>query len=525
MNIRVKTVLILVLMLILIGNLKITSASKISMAYLYGNYDYISLVERTDDALNVVSPSYFDLDENGNLKLNIIDKNLIKEMHEKEIKVTPFLSNHWDKAKGKKALSNAENLSEEIVKAINKYNLDGINIDIENVTEKEKTKYTNLVKILREKLGNDKIISVAVAANPYNWQTGWHGSYDYKELSKYADYLVIMAYDEHYESGTEGAVASIDFIEKSIEYALKNVEREKIVVGLPFYGRYWKEGDNYGGYGVSIERINNLIKKYESYVEYDDKNKTAIATITIKNSDTKPTINGKKLYAGTYKFYYENEESINEKIELVKQYNLKGIGCWSLGQETLSIWNNYSKYLKSSNKSETEENYSEVEWAKEAIEFVKEKGWIQGRTKNKYEPKEYLTRAEFATIITRILELDTNNIEETSYKDISSHWAKKEIITLTKTGLIEGYTDGTYRPDKYITREEIAKVLSNLIEKNEENTAVNFKDVDLKRWSYKYIEKMVQNGIMKGYENNTFRPNSNITRAEIAVVLERMYNN
>ena len=79
---KIKIVCILISLLILIGNLKISNASKISMAYLYGNFDYISLVKRTDDALNVVSPSYFDLDSNGNLVLNSIDKTLINTMHE-----------------------------------------------------------------------------------------------------------------------------------------------------------------------------------------------------------------------------------------------------------------------------------------------------------------------------------------------------------------------------------------------------------------------------------------------------------
>lgn len=79
--------------------------------------------------------------------------------------------------------------------------LDGVNVDIENVTEKQRTQYTELVRRLRESLPSDKEVSVAVAANPSGWNTGWHGSYDYAELGKYADHLFIMAYDEHYQGG------------------------------------------------------------------------------------------------------------------------------------------------------------------------------------------------------------------------------------------------------------------------------------------------------------------------------------
>lgn len=518
---KIKLICVSILLLILVGSLQTANANKISMAYLYGNYDYISLIERNENALNVVSPSYFDLNSNGNLILNSVDKNLVNEMHKKGIKVTPFLSNHWDKSVGRAALSNIEKLTNDIVSAINKYNLDGINVDIENVTEVDRNNYTKLVRTLREKLPKGKIVSVAVAANPYNWQTGWHGSYDYQELAKYADYLVLMAYDEHYESGTEGAVAGINFVEKSVKYALSKVSSDKIVIGVPFYGRYWKVGSSYGGYGVTQDKISTLINRYESYVTYDYENETAIATIKIKASDTKPSISGRTLYEGTYKFYYENEKSINAKIALANKYNLKGIGCWSLGQETNDVWGNYAKYLGKGEKTFKDEN--EVTWAKDSIEFVKQKGWITGKSLNEFKPNDYLTRAELATIITRILELDTSYSNENLYMDVNYHWGKNAINALTKAGLMQGYGDKTFRPDKYVTREEVAKILYYLEVDLKDKEKVNFSDMRNERWSYEYIKKMAEKGILKGYEDGTFRPENSITRAEIAVILERMY--
>lgn len=295
---------------------------------------------------------------------------------------------------------------------------------------------------------------------------------------------------------------------------------KKWYFGLPFYGRYWKSGNSYGGYGVSLSKINSLVSKYESNVTYDYQNESAIATIKIKLSDAKTSINGRTLYEGTYKFYYENEKSINAKIELANKYNLKGIGCWSLGQETLEVWTNYARYLGAENKLEDVE---EVSWAIDAIEFVKEKEWIKGRTLNSYEPNGYLTRAEAATIIARILELEIQNTNEILYADTNNHWAKNEINLVTKTGLMEGYEDKTFRPDKYITREEMSKILS-LLEKNlKETENISFNDVSSERWSYKYIMEMAKQGILKGYEDGSFRPQNSITRAEIAVILERMY--
>lgn len=155
-------------------------------------------------------------------------------MQNRGIKVVPFLSNHWDREKGIKALANRHSLSDQIVSSIVMYNLDGVNVDIENVTHLQREYYTDFVRLLREKMPEGKTLAVAVAPNPYGITTGWHGSYDYKSLAKYSDYLMIMAYDESYPGGPAGPVASYDFVEATIIKALTEVPKDKIVLGIPF---------------------------------------------------------------------------------------------------------------------------------------------------------------------------------------------------------------------------------------------------------------------------------------------------
>lgn len=495
------------------------------MSYLYGNYNYSNLVTRTRNGLNEVSPSYFDLYTSGNLKLNTVDTNFVNEMHSKGIKVVPFLSNHWDRSTGRAALSNINNLTNQIAEAINKYNLDGINVDIENVTEKDRDNYTLLVKTLREKLGNEKSISVAVAANPYNWQTGWHGSYDYAELAKYSDYLMIMTYDEHYEGGPEGPVASIGFVEKSIEYALKHVEPSKIVLGIPFFGRYWQNGVYYGGRGVSLERIQTLTQKYSTIFEYDEASQSPKAIMTIKSQDPKLSVNGKTLGTGTYVIWYENERSIKAKLDLVKKYDLKGTGSWSLGQETADVWTYYNEKLNEGVIEVPAYSDEPSEWAKEAVEYVKEKGWLKGRTEEYFYPMSNLTRAEFATIISRILSLENYKAETYKYTDTAGHWAEKSISLVSACGYMNGYEDGSFKPQKFITREEVAKVLSIMKLKNEISTEKEpyFTDISSTNWSYESIMKIARLGIIEGYKNGEFKPKNPITREEMAVILKRAF--
>lgn len=511
-----KGIIIALLLISLVGSVN-ASANRFNMSYLYGNYDYASLVERTNGALSEVSPSYFDLNENGTLKLNRVDVNFVNTMHKKGVKVVPFLSNHWDRSKGRNALKNMDGLVNEIANAIVKYNLDGINVDIENLNEADRLQFTALVRKLREKLPQNKSVSVAVAANPYGINVGWQGSYDYRELGKYADYLMIMAYDEHYESGVPGAVASINFVEKSITYALSKVEKEKIVLGLPFYGRYWQDGYTYGGYGVSLTRIDKIVNSYNTKTAYD-KNVEAIKSVVQINSwDTKPVINGRTLYAGTYTFWYENEQSIKAKLELVNKYALKGTGSWSLGQELADTWEYYDSAL-----TKIEENDSCDEWAVDAIDYVMQNGLMQGKSTNNFAPKDELSRGEFATIISRMLNLDKYTYKKITYADATGHWANKAIQNVTATGLMCGYGDNIFKPNEKIKREEVAKVLAQLVNEKVDRNDVEFTDVSEERWSYESIKTITRKGIMNGYPNEKFMPQNNISRQEMAVILQRM---
>ena len=156
----------------------IAKGPRYAMSYIYfGSYaqqmEYIALAQ---DTLSVISPSYFDLNADGSLKLNGITQSYVDAVHQKGIRVVPFLSNHWDRASGVAALNRVDELAAEIAEAVRQYNLDGVNVDIENVTHNQRDQYTALVRRLREILPNDKEVSVAVAANPNGWSTGWHGS-------------------------------------------------------------------------------------------------------------------------------------------------------------------------------------------------------------------------------------------------------------------------------------------------------------------------------------------------------------
>jgi len=497
---------------------------KFNMSYIYfgSTSKYTYYVNRTNGSLDVISPSYFDLNDNGTLKLtSTVSTSFINEMHNIGVKVVPFLSNHWDRNKGKKALENREALAREIADAVKKYNLDGVNVDIENVTESERDIYTDFVRILRSKLPSGKEVSVAVAPNPYNSTRGWQGSYDYAALAKYSDYLMIMTYDEHYQGGEPGPVASASFVEASIKYALQRVSKEKIVLGIPFYGRYWKNGVSYGGYGINAEHVERLINKYNGKVLFDDKYKSPKAVITIKPGDEPDYVLGRKLDAGTYTIWYENEESIKYKLNLVQKYDLKGTGSWSLGQEDEATWSYYDLWLNGRYFIDAWNH-----WAKDDISFVKDKGWMIGLPGNRFAPENPLTRAEAAAVLVRAFELEKKAEDGITFTDTAKHWAKEEIETARQNNVVSGVGNGKFLPDEPVSRQEMAVMLDNLLMLPELDGDGNnpYYDVSFKKtpWSYESIIKMTAYGIFYGGVDGGFHPDDNTTRAQMAALMKRI---
>lgn len=496
---------------------------RFNMTYMYfgDTQDFIRNVDRAYGAFDMVSPGYFNLHTDGHLLLNdAMDRDFIKAMGERGIRVVPFLSNHWDRARGRAALGNKEKLAGQVAETIIEYGFDGVNIDIENLTEADRESYVEFVRLIRDKLPREKEVSVAVAANAKGINNGWQGSYDYEALARYSDYLIIMAYDEHSEGGVQGPVASISFVEDSIGYALKHVPAEKIVLGIPFYGRCWKAGQKYGGQGVHLNKVQEMLVRFNGRVEFDKHAASPKAVITVGPGSSDYRLFGSSLSPGTYTIWFENEDSIKHKLRLVQKYGLKGAGSWSLGQETADTWEYYGPWLKGNWFID-----SYGHWAQSEIADIEKKGWMQGISSTHFAPDSSLTRAQAATVIVRALGLQRNG--GTGYfNDVTTnHWAVKEIDTVCEHGLMQGKGRDNFCPEAPLTREEMAVLLERIIgigEKNMNRGEAFFRDISRGHWSYDAIESMHHQGVFVGYEDGTFRPSENITRGQMAVLMNRI---
>lgn len=537
---RLAILLSIIMVFTLTPFLTVDAAQKLNMTYLFMSSatDPIKYVNMTNHSLDQVSPRYFQILDDGTLDVAIPSnsKSVISEMHKQNIKVVPFLANNW--AHGEKMFANSENIANQIVNAVKENDLDGINIDVEGLGAAYRDQFTNFIKILDEKLPAGKMLTIAAAPNPWGTNKGWQGFYDYQALGKYVDYLFVMTYDERGGGSKDnGPVASISFIEKSIQYALQYVAPEKVVLGIPFYGRVWNMEDvkdtlnqntnKVLGESISLNKIQSLLDTYNVTVSYDRNSESVKGTFTIKQGDPEYQLKSWQpaLKPGTYEIWYENTDSIKAKLALVQKYNLKGVGSWSLGQEDPAIWSDFRLWLDGLDFKDVSINH----WALNSIAFVKEKQWMLGKGNvTTFKPADSLTRAEAATILVRVLHLGLKEGPSSPFTDVGSahQWASTNIEIARQHGVMKGTGDTTFSPGKALTREEMAAILNRLIGNQFPEgvqTKLMFKDQnDISEWAYPSIVHMSENYIFSGYNDGTFKPKKEINRAEMAALLERI---
>ncbi len=171
-----------------------------------------------------------------------------------------------------------------------------------------------------------------------------------------------------------------------------------------------------------------------------------------------------------------------------------------------------------------DEDFPELSsWDSDITEYVHD-AYLFGYSDNTVKPNGFITREEATAIIYRIMddeEKETFEKSESPLLDmVNDRWSYKAVTYLNHKGIVEGYTDGNFKPSKAITRAEFARIISDYIKLSDEGEDI-FSDVD-KHWASKHIRKVHKAGIMSGYPDGSFNPNQNITRAEVVSTINRI---
>lgn len=197
---------------------------------------------------------------------------------------------------------------------------DGVQLDLELIPKKDRKHYITFIADLRYKL-QGKMLSVCV---PARFKLLTDDIYPYAEIAKYCDRVFIMAYDEHWSGSRPGAVASVDWCKKVLDYAHKVIPENKLVMGIPFYGRTWSNKTTASAWYFSGA---NRVMRENNVTEVTYENDIPKFTYT-----TNVTVTG----------YFNDAYSVLNLCRLYEKAGVKKVGFWRIGQEDPDFWN----YLK-----------------------------------------------------------------------------------------------------------------------------------------------------------------------------------
>ena len=283
--------------------------------------------------VNVISPTWFQLaDNNGGLS-SYASLDYVTECHNRGLQVWALFSNfERDDVSSSTVLNNTasrDNLINNIIAKAVAYDLDGVNIDFEQLDEECADGFIEFIRELSIKCENNDLVLSVDNYVP----SSYHAFYNYEEQGKYADYVVIMGYDEHYGGDDEaGSTASLSFVSQGVTDMLEYVSADQIVLGMPFYTRIWEsDGDTLTSSVLYMSKTAEYLEKHNATTTWLDDQGQYYAEFT---EDGK-----------TYQIWVEDAESMAKKLQVMQSNNLAGAAFWKLTLESDSIWDVISQYM------------------------------------------------------------------------------------------------------------------------------------------------------------------------------------
>ena len=292
--------------------------------------------------INVISPTWFFLYDNEGTVESIASREYVEEAHARGLEVWALVDDFTHSADNgvdtKEVLSNTSKRAKVIgtlMEEAQACGIDGINVDFEKVSQDAGQDYIQFIRELSLKCdGNDLVLSVD-NYSPASYNT----FYDRAEQAVFADYVVLMAYDEHYSGSDAGSVASLGFVNQGVADTLQEVPADQLILGIPFYTRLWKltpTDSEEEPYEVSSEALG--MSEAESRV--------AANGATFQWLEDCGQYYAEYEYEGsTYQVWLEDQNSIQKKLEVMEANGLAGASFWKLGYEKNTVWDTIAAFM------------------------------------------------------------------------------------------------------------------------------------------------------------------------------------
>lgn len=297
-----------------------------------GNDTLEALMANTK-SINVISPTWFTLSDNEGNFSSFASQDYVDKAHAMGLEVWALVGNvesqdvsMYETLAG---TSVRTHLIDGLIETALQYDLDGINIDFENIGLDAGEPFIEFIRELSIPCREHGIVLsvdnyVPMAHTDY---------YDREEQGIVADYVIIMGYDEHYKGSPEaGSVASIDFVEQGIANTVEQVPADKVINAIPFYTRIWEtKGTAVDSQAVGMEMAQQYIEEHGITTRWDE--------TTCQNYG--------EYQSGDsyYQVWLEDADSIRVKLNIMAKYEIAGVAEWKLGFETASIWDVIEEYV------------------------------------------------------------------------------------------------------------------------------------------------------------------------------------
>lgn len=287
--------------------------------------------------VNVVAPTWYFIDDINGGMVDLSSSQYVEEAHARGIEVWVVL-NDFDGAMSSRDSTYAvlsktsarEKIITTVINSVLQCGADGINVDIEKVSTTCAPHYLEFIRELSIQCRQHGLV-----LSTDNYVPTYSGYMDRKEQGEIVDYVVIMGYDEHFAGSEEaGSVASLPFVEDGIKRTLEEVPAEKVINGIPFYTRIWKQDEKgrLSSEAVGMAAAETFVSEHGLSKSWDGEAGQNYAETTIENQ--------------IYRVWMEDAKSVAEKMKLIQSYDLAGVSAWKLGFETSDIWGVISEYLQ-----------------------------------------------------------------------------------------------------------------------------------------------------------------------------------
>lgn len=315
---------------------------------------HIKLSNTTTPGIDVISPTFFEIvDREGTIK-NRATPEYVEQAHKNGWQVWALFSNAFSDIEGTSIILNNSDIRQEIIRNILAYaalyELDGINLDFENMYKSDKDAYTQFVREFYP-LAKEQGLYVSVDVSIPDGSDTWSKCYDRKALAESVDFVCLMTYDQHWSTSPKaGSTAELAWVEENLQKTLLEVPAEKLLLGVPLYTRLWaleetEEGSKLSSTVLNVETAWEKVEEHGAVAAWNDMSGQYQAEF---EKDGK-----------TYQMWIEDKDAVNMKTSLVHKYDLAGACVWASNFANEEVFEIFERNMKQiSSYEEWKESFS-----------------------------------------------------------------------------------------------------------------------------------------------------------------------